>query len=123
MADMMRDHHERIQEDETEIDELAREIVTAQVLEQIEVSIDNETSTLLNQKLTDEDVREALKLSANHKAPGLNGISYEIWKTINARYQNAKAHDKPAFNIIKTLRMVYNDIETFGMAPGTTFSN
>ncbi|KAJ3712217.1 hypothetical protein C8R42DRAFT_594865, partial [Lentinula raphanica] len=123
MADMMRDHHEGIQLDEHDANEPDRETAIAHVLEQIEVSITEEANDLLSQKLTDEDVCKALKLSANHKAPGLNGISYEIWKTINARYQNAKAHSKPAFNIIKTLRMVYNEIETFGMAPGTTFSS
>ncbi|KAJ3831090.1 hypothetical protein F5878DRAFT_505542, partial [Lentinula raphanica] len=122
MADMMRTHHEQIQGDETDTNEHERETAIAEALERIDTHITEEANESLNQKLTDEDVREALKLSANHKAPGLNGISYEIWKTINARYQNAKAHNKPAFNIVKTLRMVYNEIETFGIAPRTTFS-
>ncbi|KAJ3914954.1 hypothetical protein F5877DRAFT_49475, partial [Lentinula edodes] len=64
----------------------------------------------------------ALKLSANQKAPGLDGICYEIWKIIHAKYKNATAYNKEAFNIVKVLQRVYNDIETHGMAEGTKLS-
>lgn len=76
----------------------------------------------LSTLLTDEDIEQALRLSANYKAPGLNGIRYEIWKVINGRYQNAKAHQKEAFNIIVTLRRVYNDIEKNGLMAHSRFS-
>ncbi|KAE9395366.1 hypothetical protein BT96DRAFT_755091, partial [Gymnopus androsaceus JB14] len=69
-----------------------------------------------------DNVKEALKLSANNKAPGLNGICYKIWKTLNGRFENARAHEKRAFGIISTLRRVFNDIKENGIAPRTSFS-
>jgi hypothetical protein len=77
---------------------------------------------MLEAKLTLEDVRRALKLSANNKAPGLDGITYELWKTLDSRYQTAISLDKLAFNILNAMLKVYNDIETHGMLKGTGFS-
>ncbi|KAJ3714450.1 hypothetical protein C8R42DRAFT_564534, partial [Lentinula raphanica] len=122
MADMMRDHHDEIQHDEHVPNIEARERATQLVLNRVESRIQVDHAGELARLLTDKAVEEALRLSANHKAPGLNGISYEIWKTINARYTNATKHNTRAFNIIQTLRKVYNDIEQHGIAPDTGFA-
>ncbi|KAJ3858832.1 hypothetical protein EV359DRAFT_3507, partial [Lentinula novae-zelandiae] len=76
----------------------------------------------MGKKLLLEDIDDALKLSANDKAPSLDGICDEIWKLLHAHYKNAWAHQKPAFIIVQTLIWVYNDIETHGMARNTRFS-
>ncbi|KAJ4480839.1 hypothetical protein J3R30DRAFT_3241686, partial [Lentinula aciculospora] len=62
-----------------------------------------------------EEVKKALRLSGNNKAPGINGIRYEIWEILNARFRNAKAHHQDALNIIWILQVVYNDITTHGI--------
>jgi hypothetical protein len=77
---------------------------------------------MLKAKLTLEDVRRALKLSANNKAPGPDGITYKLWRTLDSRHQTAISLDKPAFNVLDTMLKVYNDIETHGMLTGTGFS-
>jgi hypothetical protein len=76
----------------------------------------------LSNKLTREDIQEALKLSANGKAPGLNGFTYEFWKILDDRYRTAVSLEKEGFDIIKVLLLVFNDIETNGMVVGTAFS-
>ncbi|KAJ3925241.1 MAG: hypothetical protein NXY57DRAFT_907330 [Lentinula lateritia] len=122
MAKMMKNHHENLQNDEVPIDEIQREATIGKILGNIHIHLSEESAEELGQILDETDVQEALKLSANYKAPGINGITYEIWKLIHARFKDAKAHNKPAFNIIQTLCRVYNDIELHGMVPETKFS-
>ncbi|KAE9394275.1 hypothetical protein BT96DRAFT_756146, partial [Gymnopus androsaceus JB14] len=122
MADMLGIYHGNLQKDPTPPDVTLREQTTARILGNITKKLSEPHCQNLKEKLTDENIEYALKLSANYKAPGLDGISYEIWKLIHARYKNAIAHDRAAFNLIQTLRIVYNDIECNGMAPNTKFS-
>ncbi|KAJ3753195.1 hypothetical protein EV360DRAFT_17432, partial [Lentinula raphanica] len=122
MADMMRDHHSKIQVDDNDPDPVEREQAIQNVLEQVDCKIHENHAQDLGSLLTDEAVAEALRLSANHKAPGLNGISYEIWKTIHARYTNAAKHNTRTFNIVQTLRKVFNDIAQNGISQGTGFA-
>ncbi|KAJ3716676.1 hypothetical protein C8R42DRAFT_588394, partial [Lentinula raphanica] len=122
MANMMRNHHESIQEDGTQVNEEQRNETIEKVLDRISTHLPEQTRPSFEQPLTRADVEEALRLSANYKAPGINGISYEVWKVINGRYNNAKAHDQDAFDIVGTLQRVFNDIEHNGLAPGTEFS-
>ncbi|KAJ3832891.1 hypothetical protein F5878DRAFT_511456, partial [Lentinula raphanica] len=122
MADMMKNHHDELQTDQVPPDETERSRLTEEILDKITVSITESHARCLNRSLTEADIKEALKLSANFKAPGLDGISYEIWKILQARSENAKAHQLWAFDIVAILTKVYNSIESHGMAEGTRFS-
>ncbi|KAJ7087810.1 Endonuclease/exonuclease/phosphatase, partial [Mycena epipterygia] len=122
MATMARNHHNKLQSERTDIPAEARQEKIETVLNRTKTKTTEAQNEMLRAKLTLDNVREALKLSANNKAPGLDGITYEVWKTLDARYQTAVSLDKPAFNIMKTLLRVYNDIETHGMIKGTGFS-
>ncbi|KAJ7038822.1 hypothetical protein C8F04DRAFT_875067, partial [Mycena alexandri] len=87
-------------------------------------TVSPEQNELLRQKLSREDVEHALCLSANSKAPGLNGIPYEVWKALDSRYKTAMSQNKPAFDchIINVLLTVFNDIEIHSIVPGTGFA-
>ncbi|KAE9392448.1 hypothetical protein BT96DRAFT_773665, partial [Gymnopus androsaceus JB14] len=122
MTNMLGNYHSTIQLDHVPLDEVERARAIESVLNRVTVRITKADKQSLNTKLTDDNVKDALRLSTNNKAPGLNGICYEIWKTINGRFENARAHEKRAFNIISTLRRVFNDIEENGIAPDTSFS-
>ncbi|KAJ3975122.1 hypothetical protein EV361DRAFT_1012222, partial [Lentinula raphanica] len=122
MANMMAQFHGNLQEDENQPDQAIRTETIQRILHRITKRAPVEHSQRMSELLTDDDVEEALRLSANHKAPGLNGIPYEVWKILHARYKDAIAHKRPAFNIIKTLRRVYNDIERYGLAENSKFS-
>ncbi|KAJ3873071.1 hypothetical protein F5051DRAFT_444576 [Lentinula edodes] len=87
MADMMSAYHGKIQIDETPTDNNQRHTVTEAVLNRIKTRISDQHRQKMTDLLTDDDVDEALKLSANYKAPGLNGIPYKVWKIIHARCQ------------------------------------
>ncbi|KAJ3846658.1 hypothetical protein EV368DRAFT_52478 [Lentinula lateritia] len=122
MADMMKEYHENIQKDSQPPDKNVHRQTTYEILNNITVKLSDQHRCKLKKRLTLANVDEALRLSANYKAPGLDGICYEIWKLINARFKNAEAHQKRALNIIHVLQWVYNDIEIYGMTTGTGFS-
>ncbi|KAJ7605533.1 Endonuclease/exonuclease/phosphatase, partial [Mycena polygramma] len=122
MATMARDYHNRIQTERSDTPPQVREEKIKTVLERTVRKTTVEQNDTLKAKLTIEDVRHALKMSANFKAPGLDGITYELWKTLDARYQTAISLEKPAFDILGSMLKVYNDIESYGMVPGTGFS-
>jgi len=101
-----------------------RETVIKEVLETIdpEKVLSEEDGNKLGQKLTEQDVLEALKASKNGTSTGVEGLPYELWKTLNNKYETDSKVDAPTFNIIKTLTRVYNDIEEYGVAPNTDFA-
>ncbi|KAJ7042636.1 Endonuclease/exonuclease/phosphatase, partial [Mycena alexandri] len=122
MATLAKDYHEKIQSDESNVPTATREEKIKQVLENTKRETTEEQKNLLKAKLTIDDVRNALKKSANFKAPGLDGITYEVWKTLDARHTTAVKLEKPAFDILGAMLRVYNNIETHGMVEGTGFS-
>ncbi|KAJ3847426.1 hypothetical protein EV368DRAFT_3503, partial [Lentinula lateritia] len=121
MVDMMKKYHESLQKDHQPPNENVRRQATYEILNNIKTKVSDQHKHELAKKLTLVDVNEALKLSANYKTPGLDGICYEIWKLLQAQFKNAKTHEKQALNIIHTLQRVYNDVENHGLAPGTEF--
>ena len=69
----------------------------------------------MDRTLTEDKVREALKHSSSGKAPGPNGLPYELWKHLEEAYQmKSKSHNERNFNIIQVLKQVYNDIAIHG---------
>ncbi|KAH9017333.1 hypothetical protein EDB83DRAFT_2178273, partial [Lactarius deliciosus] len=66
---------------------------------------------------------EALKHAKNGSATGLDGCPYELWKTLNVRYNKAVEEDRPGFDIIKTLTHVFQDIQNHGIAQNTHFAD
>jgi exonuclease III len=122
MANMARTYHNKLQSERPDSSEEEREEKIQAVLGRTAKKVTEEQAEKLKTRLTNEDVRQALRLSANFKAPGLNGITYELWKTLEARCQTARSLNKPAFDIIDAMRQVFNDIEINGMERGTHFS-
>lgn len=84
----------------------------------------NDKSELEN-KLTDANIEEVLKLLPNGKALGTDGIPYEFWKWINEKSKSTPEDtdgNKSQFTFIKCLTTVYNDIETYGVAKDSCFA-
>ncbi|KAJ7022462.1 Endonuclease/exonuclease/phosphatase, partial [Mycena alexandri] len=127
MASMARDYHKKLQADRpanagTADERRVREEKINIVLDRVQTTTTAEQTEELKKRLTLDDVRNALRQSANFKAPGLDGITYEVWKILNSRYETALKDEKPAFDIIGAMHKVYNDIEINGMVKGTGFS-
>ncbi|KAJ7027443.1 hypothetical protein C8F04DRAFT_965192 [Mycena alexandri] len=127
MASMARDYHKKLQADRpanagTADGRRVREEKINIVLDRVQTTTTAEQTEELKKRLTLDDVRNALRQSANFKAPGLDGITYEVWKILNSRYETALKDEKPAFDIIGAMHKVYNNIEINGMVKGTGFS-
>lgn len=83
----------------------------------------NDPTPPLHDLITEHQVLQAMKLSKNGTAMGLDGILYELWKA-TIEYNTTQRRDKrPSFDLIKCLCAVYNDIQTNGMDRTTGFSN
>ncbi|KAJ7137547.1 hypothetical protein C8R43DRAFT_893515, partial [Mycena crocata] len=122
MATLARNYHNKIQSDRPDITVETREEKIQTVLGRTARKTTEEQNAMLRAKLTIEDIKEAMKQSGNFSAPGLDGISYEIWKTLDGRYKTAISLEETGFNILGAMLRVYNDIETHGLVPKTGFS-
>jgi hypothetical protein len=124
MAEMARDYHEALQSqvDGDQPTEEDREQKIKQVLENISTKLTDEQFDSMRNQLAEIDIAEALKVSKNNKAAGLDGATYELWKAIHARYLEDVRCDRPAFNLVGLMTKAFNDIEAFGVVPSTNFS-
>ena len=94
------------------------------ILEEIpeEQKFRNPEISTLNEGITRDVVEEALRLAKNGSATGLDGCPYELWKELNKRYKEAEEEGKTGFDIIKTLALIFQDIQYHGIAPNTNFA-
>ncbi|KAK7013501.1 hypothetical protein R3P38DRAFT_2788396 [Favolaschia claudopus] len=106
MANIARNYHNKLQKDRREVAPDIRDHTIGVILARTVRKTTEEQKTSLKTRLTRADVKLALKMSANKKAPGLNGMTYELWKTLDARFENDSRLDRPAFDIIEALQIV-----------------
>jgi hypothetical protein len=97
----------------TEIRNTLREIPRAQKLQ-------NEDSPLHN-PLKENSILKALYASKTGSTASIDGIPYEVWKSLNEKHLDDKKKDIPSFNIIKTLTIVINDVQKHGVDEQTDF--
>jgi hypothetical protein len=119
MAELAKNYHELLQTKDTHQFHNKNERKTAddEVLQQIPAyqKLTNADETTLHMGITNKEVEKALKTAKNGSATGLDGCPYELWKTLHKRYKKAKNKKKPGFNIIKTLTIVFQDIQNHGV--------
>jgi hypothetical protein len=126
MANLAKDYHQALQHDgllnnenhneyEHALNEVLAAIPDAQHLE-------DPAFTPLNWEATQAQTEEALHLSKNGSATGMDGCPYELWKTLHLHYNTACQVNKEGFNICKVLTEVFNDIQTHGINPKTDFA-
>ncbi len=73
----------------------------------------------LDKDLTENDIREALKLSKTGKSPGLDGLPYEFFRMLDIKFQQNK---ETAFDIMSLLAKLFTHIESYGITEGTNFN-
>ncbi len=84
MANIGRDYHSHLQSICQSVSEKDQNDKIRAAVELIKTEVTHEQARILGQLLSRDDVQQALKLSANNKTPGLNGIPYEVYKIIDA---------------------------------------
>ncbi|KAF5377136.1 hypothetical protein D9757_001831 [Collybiopsis confluens] len=127
MAELAGKYHRALQYADIPPEEPERKNHILATLEPIKQCLSEEQEELMAREITTNDVRQALKLSKNNSAPGLDGIPYEVYKSIklNADNKNKSGDnngDEPKFEIETLMTAAYNDIVEFGIDETTTFS-
>jgi ribosomal protein L12E/L44/L45/RPP1/RPP2 len=74
--------HKNLQVNENPLDVEVWEAKIRTVLENITAKLMEEQYESMKRQLLEEDIKEALKNSKNNRAAGLDGATYELWKTI-----------------------------------------
>ena len=77
----------------------------------------------MGEDLAWEEVAGALKLSKNGSSAGINGITYEFWKSMADAYKtDSKNDDTAAFDIVKLLTEAFVDIQNHRVDETTKFA-
>ena len=113
MAQLAQNYHHNLLQAGLDTPPDERETVIAEVLASVhpEDTLPDADSTSMGSKLSEQDVLEALKSSKNGISTGINGLPYELWKTLHDKYETDAKTNSPTINIVKALTKVYNDIE------------
>ncbi|KAJ3573178.1 hypothetical protein NP233_g2591 [Leucocoprinus birnbaumii] len=123
MAELARDHHEKIQnlDVDAEQDETNRQTEIHSAFEDSLPRLDPQAKARLAEWITRIDTECALRSASNGKAAGLDGIPYELWKTLSERHKNLKKIRRPTFDIIKTMTLTFIDIEKHSLNVNSRF--
>jgi hypothetical protein len=124
MAELAKEYHDEIQsKGMTQSTAEQRQEAQKEILKEIpENQKLQQQNHPLNDLLTEQEILNALMSSKAGSAAGIDGIPYEVWKTLHELHKKAQSDDKPSFNIIKTLTMVINDIQTNGIQNDSNFT-
>ncbi|KAJ7792689.1 hypothetical protein B0H14DRAFT_2394240 [Mycena olivaceomarginata] len=121
MTDMARDYHNSIQDKDLP-EEYGRIMATEITLEKCNVHLSESEFKEMDKALDTQDVGEALRLSNNGKAPGIDGIPYEFYKIQDILFKENRATKNDTFDVVGFLTKLYEDIEQFGMVKNCKFN-
>lgn len=124
MAEIARNYHNDLQ---------SQDIITPDIRNPIIEEVTNTLSAHLSiphqndlKALTSRDeIASVIHKLPNGKAPGINGIPYELWKTLLGKFESTKKdteEDNNTPDIANILTEVYNDIEKHGVTKGSNFA-
>ena len=124
MTSIARSYHSELQNrDLLALDDPARTAAQTAVLREIPINQKlNDPESPLHSPISEEQLKLALRVSKNGTATGLDGIPYELWKLLHDTHLAQHKVNKPSFNILKCLVIVYNDIQLHGTDPNLDFS-
>jgi exonuclease III len=124
MAEVARDYHNNLQ-NKGLADENTKNQTTQEILNILNSKLSSADKNELAKYLTRHEIAEAIHLLPNGKSPGIDGIPNELWKALQKTYKmsNEKSADKKPLDIAQVLQNVYNDIEQYGIIPGSKFAS
>ena len=119
MADLARNYYENLQQKDLSPPDARNEAIE-NILSKINISLPEDERERLDQKISLEEVCSTLKDLPNGKATGLDGLPYEFWKWLGPTPIKRVDGDPSNFN--ECLHTVFLDIQRYGIAPGTNFT-
>ena len=124
MVELARNHHEIIQQDDTNQDPVERTRAISESIQAIPESqhLPEPEHSTLNWRATEEHIRQALDLSKDGTAAGLDGCPNELWKKLKHRHDAARAENKEGFDIIRALTIVSRDIQAHDVDERSKFA-
>ncbi|KAL1940025.1 hypothetical protein VTO73DRAFT_9360 [Trametes versicolor] len=127
MADMAKTHYDGIQKDGPEIPSPERREADIRIaLESVKRPVSDEDREELAAVIQREECELALQTAKSGTAPGLDGIQYEVWKTMHARFVEDSRHPTRtggAFDVLAILTAAFEDIQKHGVCEGTGFAD
>ncbi|EPS95047.1 hypothetical protein FOMPIDRAFT_1133216 [Fomitopsis schrenkii] len=115
MAEMARTYHDEIQLDGiSEQDRAERERAMEEALRDAGATLSAEDANLMEAAVGKDEIELALREAATGKAAGLDGITYEFWSALHAKYKKTPDHVSPRFNCLDLLHAAFTDLETAG---------
>ncbi|OSD01783.1 DNase I-like protein, partial [Trametes coccinea BRFM310] len=124
MAKIARDHYNKIQEDSPEVTQgERRERDMAETLTFVKTPLTEPQSRKMAHELDRDECEDALRKAKNGTAPGVDGIQYEVWKTMHERYKEDQRHrDRKAIDVLRILTEAFKDISKHGVVKDTRFT-
>ncbi len=124
MADMARTHHINVQKDSQDHPPPAdREADILEALSNLDTQVSADQASTLSGVITYDDCRSALRRTKNGSAPGMDGIPYELWKALLARYvEDSRFPQRQGFDPLKLMEAAFEDIRLHGVCSRTSFA-
>ncbi len=124
MAAMARTHHMNVQRDGEGVrpaEQREEDIRTA--LNSLETKATRAQADELGAVITYEECALSLRFARNGTSPGLDGIPFELWKTLHARHvEDGRFTDRPNFDVVRLLTAAFEDMRVHGVDPRTPFA-
>lgn len=121
MASIAMEYYNGLQAD-PDLEKEQQAATTASVLDEIEATLTETQAATIGEQLSTLEVMKAIREAASGKAPGLDGLPSEIWKTYLRQYETDVHKKRPAFSVATALAAVYNDIAQYGMLENSRFA-
>ncbi|KAI0824109.1 hypothetical protein BC628DRAFT_1295407, partial [Trametes gibbosa] len=125
MAEMVRVHHDSIQADGPEVtppDARERDIRIA--LDSLDAKLSDVQADAMAAPIDYDDCELALRFAKTGTAPGIDGIQYEVWKTMHARFLEDSRHTgRESFDVLLIVQAAFEDISKNGVSDRTAFAH
>ncbi|OJT05923.1 LINE-1 reverse transcriptase -like protein [Trametes pubescens] len=122
MADVARAHYDGLQNCDPLVEGEPHAEYISEALAPAKERLRNDQKAHLAERISREEVVEAICGTACNKAPGLDGLPSEVWKTY-LRWNIADAKNgAPVVDMPRALAAVFNDIAKHGLVAQSTFT-
>ncbi|KAL1941465.1 hypothetical protein VTO73DRAFT_7282 [Trametes versicolor] len=123
MTVIARDFYNNLQDDDLLEEGENHEVYIAEALADTHTKLSEDAKTELAERLSWDDVMDAIKGAATGKAPGLDGLPTEVWKSYVKWYESDTKKGAPAIDMARAMMRVFNDIEEHGLSGGSDFAH